>query len=154
MTASLRGQRDMAVGNVVGSNLFNLLCVLGLTAALPPTGVAVDASAIRFDLPVMVAVAVVCLPIFFTGGRISRLEGALLLGYFVAYMAFVLLAATKHAAITPYSWIMLAFVLPLTIGGIGVTVVASWRNRQKRQRRLDRLRQAREARPAPPAAAP
>ena len=125
VTASLRGERDMAVGNVVGSNLFNLLCVLGLTAALPPQGVPVDAAAIHFDLPVMVAVAVVCLPIFFTGGRISRWEGALLLGYFFAYMGFVLLAATEHDAVGPYSWVMLAFVLPLTLLAVAVAVAMS-----------------------------
>jgi len=64
--AAARGERDIAVGNVVGSNLFNILIVLGLTALVSPDGVAVAPGALDFDLPVMVAVAVACLPIFFT----------------------------------------------------------------------------------------
>ena len=67
IVASVRGQRDIAVGNVVGSNLFNILCVLGLTSAVSPGGVAVSEQAIAFDIPVMVAVAVICLPIFHFG---------------------------------------------------------------------------------------
>ncbi len=147
--ASFRGQRDLAVGNVVGSNLFNLLCVLGLTAALPPEGVPVSAAAIRFDLPVMVAVAVVCFPIFFTGGRISRLEGGLMLVYFVAYMVYLLLDATNHDAMRPFSWAMLAFVVPLTAVGLIGGLVMSIKHRQKRKRRLTTLRSGRAARPVP-----
>jgi len=70
--ASLRGERDIAVGNVVGSNIFNILAVLGLTAAVAPEGVTVPVAALRFDIPFMIAVSVACLPIFFTGYRIAR----------------------------------------------------------------------------------
>jgi cation:H+ antiporter len=141
--ASIRGERDVAVGNVVGSNLFNLLCVLGITAVLPPLGVPVESAAINFDIPVMVAVAVLCFPIFFTGGRISRWEGGLMLGYFCAYMLFVLLKATEHDALGPASWVMLAFVLPLTGLGLTGAVILSVRNRRERQQRLDELRRLR-----------
>ncbi len=65
--AALRGQRDLAVGNAIGSNLFNLLAVLGVTATVSPNAIPVAASAIRVDLPVMIAVAVACLPIFANG---------------------------------------------------------------------------------------
>ncbi|MFC1464575.1 MAG: calcium/sodium antiporter, partial [Candidatus Brachytrichaceae bacterium NZ_4S206] len=65
--ASIRGERDIAVGNAVGSNLFNLLSVLGLTAMVAPAGVAVAPSVLAFDMPVMLVVAIACLPIFFTG---------------------------------------------------------------------------------------
>lgn len=148
VAASVRGERDLAVGNVVGSNLFNLLCVLGLTAALPPAGMPVSAAAIAFDLPVMVAVAIVCFPIFFTGGRISRWEGALLLGYFGAYMAYVLLAAKAHDAAKPFSWAMLAFVVPLTALGLIASVVVSARHRHRRGRRLRELTDLRRNRTA------
>ncbi len=130
--ASLRGERDIAVGNVVGSNIFNLLFVLGLTAALPPAGVSVARAAVNFDLPVMTAVAVACLPIFFTGRRISRLEGGLLVGYFVAYTSYLLLRASHHDLLEPFSRVMLLFVLPLTTAGITASVVDSVRNRRKR----------------------
>jgi ABC-type long-subunit fatty acid transport system fused permease/ATPase subunit len=77
----LRGERDIAVGNVVGSNIFNIVFVLGLAASVSPSEILVAASVMRFDLPMMIAVAVACLPIFFTGHLIDRWEGALFLGY-------------------------------------------------------------------------
>ncbi|MGC1953921.1 MAG: calcium/sodium antiporter, partial [Gammaproteobacteria bacterium] len=85
IVAAVRGVRDIAVGNVVGSNLFNILGVLGLSALLAPTGIAVSSAALHFDLPVMMAVALVCLPIFFTDHRIDRWEGVVFLGYYLAY---------------------------------------------------------------------
>ncbi len=102
VVASLRGQRDIAVGNVVGSNLFNILCVLGLTATVSPNGVPVSAPAIEFDIPVMVAVAVVCLPIFISGSMIRRYEGALFLVYLAAYTMF-LIATAKGWGGLPYA---------------------------------------------------
>lgn len=63
--ASIRGERDIAVGNVVGSNIFNILAVLGLSGLISPDGINVAPSALRFDIPVMIAVAAACLPIFF-----------------------------------------------------------------------------------------
>ncbi len=75
VVASLRGQRDIAVDNVVGSNLFNILAALGLGALAAPGGIAVADQVLRLDLPIMIATALACLPVFFTGGRISRLEG-------------------------------------------------------------------------------
>src|SRR5690606_33946389 len=75
--AAIKGERDIAVGNVVGSNIFNLLSVLGLAALVAPTALAVSANAINFDFPVMIAVAVACLPLFFSGYVISRWKGAL-----------------------------------------------------------------------------
>lgn len=112
--ASLRGQRDIAVGNVVGSNVFNLLSVLGLASLVSPNGIDVAPAALHFDLPVMVAVAVACLPIFATGSQIARWEGGLFFGYYVAYTLYLLLAAMHHAALGVYETAMLWFVLPLT----------------------------------------
>ena len=86
--ASIKGKRDIAVGNVIGSNIFNLLAVLGLAALLAPGGINVAASALRFDMPVMIAAAIACLPMFFTGYRLARWEGMLFLGYYIAYTAF------------------------------------------------------------------
>ena len=110
----LRGQRDLAVGNVVGSNIFNLLLVLGATAVIAPSGVPVAPSALAFDLPVMTAVAVACLPIFFTGHSIARWEGAVFLGYYIAYTAWLLLAAAEHDALDGFGLAMRTVVLPLT----------------------------------------
>jgi len=127
VVASLRGERDIAVGNVVGSNLFNILAVLGLASLVSPAGIEVTAAALRFDIPVMIAVALACLPIFFTGGVISRWEGALLLAYYLAYTAFLIMGATRHEALPVLSAAMLLFVLPLTALTLAVLALRAWR---------------------------
>lgn len=114
LIAALRGERDMAVGNIVGSNIFNIGAVLGLTSLIAPAGVGVDPAAINFDIPIMVAVALVLLPLAFTGYLISRVEGVVLVGFYGAYVTFLLLAAAEHDALEPFSTAMLWFVLPLT----------------------------------------
>ncbi|MEZ4640735.1 MAG: hypothetical protein R2856_38230 [Caldilineaceae bacterium] len=60
--ASIKGERDIAIGNVVGSNLFNLMAVLGLASAISPVGITVPPAALRVDIIVMVAVAVAVCP--------------------------------------------------------------------------------------------
>jgi len=125
--AAIRGERDIAVGNVVGSNLFNILGVLGISAAVAPASITVAPSALTFDLPVMIAVAVVCLPIFFTGNLIARWEGGLFFGYYLAYTGYLILMATEHDLLSGYSWIMGAFVLPLTAVTL---VVVAWHHRK------------------------
>lgn len=126
--ASLRGERDIAVGNVVGSNLFNLLGVLGLSAAVAPGGIPVSDAVLWFDLPVLIAVAGACLPIFFTGYTIARWEGALFLGYYVAYTNYLILGTTQHEALSTFSLAMRAFVIPLTALTLAVLGLRAWRN--------------------------
>ena len=127
--ASIKGETDIAVGNAVGSNLFNILAVLGLAAivAPQPQGVAVAPSALKFDIPVMIGVAIACLPIFFIGYRISRWEGALFLCYAVAYVAYLILGATQHPAQRVFGSVMLYFVVPLTAVTLGLLAVRAWR---------------------------
>lgn len=120
--AAIRGERDIAVGNVVGSNIFNIMGVLGFAGIVAPAGIEVSNAVIGFDMPVMIVVAFACLPIFFTGGMISRQEGALLFGYYVAYTLYLILAASQHDALPKFSAIMLFFVIPLTVFTM-VTVV-------------------------------
>ncbi|MEP0774130.1 MAG: calcium/sodium antiporter [Acidobacteriota bacterium] len=126
VVAALRGQRDIAVGNVVGSNIFNILCVLG-GAALVGGGVPVAAAARHLDIPVMIAVAVACLPIFFTGHRISRWEGALFLAYYLAYTLYLVLQAQHHDAAPLLGWAMLTFALPLTAITLAVLAIRALR---------------------------
>ena len=109
--ASLRGQREISVGNVVGSNIFNLLCVLGLTSSISPTGVAVSPVALRFDIPVMIAVALISFPIFLSGYIISRKEGLFLVGLQVVYTSYLVIAA-KHV---PHAGLLGALLLLLVI---------------------------------------
>lgn len=112
--ASIRGQRDIAVGNAVGSNIMNLLAVLGLSAAIAPEGVAAGPSVRALDLPVMIAVAALCLPVFFTGRRIGRREGALFLAYYVLYTAYIVLNALEHEGLPAYAQVVLYGILPMT----------------------------------------
>lgn len=113
--AAIRGEREIAVGNVVGSNIFNILGVLGISAIFAADGLDVSQSMIRFDIPVMIAVALACLPIFFTNGVISRGEGTLFLGYYAAFTLYLILAATQHDSLPVFSSVMLWFVVPLTV---------------------------------------
>lgn len=120
VVAALRGQRDIAIGNVVGSNIFNILGIVGLATLLAPSGVAVAPAVNRFDLPAAIAVCAACLPVFFTGRRIDRWEGALFLGYYAAYVGYLLLAARSHDALPAFSAAMLWFVLPLSAAALAV----------------------------------
>lgn len=129
--AAVRGERDIAVGNVVGSNLFNIMAVLGITATFAPAGIPIPEEALRFDLPVMIAVALACLPIFFTGHRIDRWEGCLFFGYFCAYTFHLFLSAKGWALHRTFGAIMLGFVLPLTVITVVVTVRHAVRNRRR-----------------------
>jgi cation:H+ antiporter len=122
LQAALAGQADITIGNVVGSNIYNILAVLGFAALLSPAGVAVAPAALDFDIPVMLAVAVACLPIFFTGHLIARWEGWLFFGYYVAYTAFLILASQRHDALPAFSGVMGLFVIPLT--AVTLVVVA------------------------------
>lgn len=97
VVASLRGERDLAVGNVVGSNLFNLLGVLGLAAIVSPLPIAISPAVLSFDMPLMIAVAFVCLPVFFTGEVISRWEGVFFVGCYVGYTAYLITIASQVA---------------------------------------------------------
>lgn len=133
VVASLRGERDIAVGNIVGSNLFNLLGVLGVGAMLAPEQLRISAHVLWLDLPIMVATAVVCLPIFFTGYRISRLEGALFFGYFIAYMSWLVMDATDDPNLRSFEWAMLGFVIPLTLMAIGFSLVQTLQLRRARR---------------------
>jgi cation:H+ antiporter len=125
--AAFRGERDIAVGNVVGSNLFNLMAILGLTAIISPEAIPVSAGVMALDLPVMIVVAVACLPVFFSGYTIDRWEGAIFLAYYVAYTGYLALAATEHAALGPYSMAVMLFVVPLTVLTLVTIVVRSMR---------------------------
>lgn len=123
LVAALKGERDIAVGNAVGSNIFNILSVLGLSALVGTAGVHVPPDALRFGIPVMIAVAVACVPIFFTGSRISRGEGLLFLGYYGLYGVYLISAATGRQSLDSWSRWILLLVAPLTIVVLSATVI-------------------------------
>jgi cation:H+ antiporter len=128
ITAAIKGERDIAVGNVVGSNIFNILAVLGLSGVVAQNGLPVSAAAEAFDIPVMIAVALITLPIFFTGRLIARWEGWLFLFYYVAYTAYLILDSVQHDALPLFNNVLLYAIIPLTV----VTLVVSlFLNRRK-----------------------
>ena len=122
VVAVIRGQRDLAVGNVIGSNVFNILMVLGLCGLVAPEGVAVSPTALRFDIPIMIAVAFACLPVFFLDDKITRWEGGILLLYYAAYVVYLCLVATQHGLLEAFSSAMLLLVAPLT----ALTFIVYW----------------------------
>lgn len=115
-----RGERDLAVGNIVGSNIFNIGMVLGLPAIIFGEGIPVPAAAIALDLPLLLATAVALLPIAFTGFVIARWEGWLFVLLWAAYTAYLVLASTQHDALDGFTAVMLWFVLPL----VAITLIA------------------------------
>ena len=121
--AAIRGQRDIAVGNVVGSNVFNILAVLGAAGIASGVGLPVSDAARNFDLWVMLAVAFACLPIMITGREIARWEGVVFLAYYVAYTAWLVLQAQQHESVQAFSGIMLGYVMPLTVITLVVSIV-------------------------------
>lgn len=128
LLATIRGEREIAVGNVIGSNIYNILAILGLSAALAPGGLVVHTSMVRFDVPFMTAAAIACLPLFFTGRTLARWEGFLFLGYYAAYTAYLALAATEHDALPAFAGVMWLFVVPITVVTIAVVTIRAVRS--------------------------
>jgi cation:H+ antiporter len=123
VVAALRGERDVAVGNVVGSNILNILAILGMCGVLAPEGVAVSRAVLAFDLPVMIAVALATLPLALARGRIARWEGVVFLVAYGLYVSYLVLQASAHDSLPLYSQVMLGFVLPLVTVTLIVVLV-------------------------------
>ena len=120
--AAIRGQLDIAVGNAIGSNLFNLLAVLGTSAVVSPKAIPVAASAVQVDIPVMLAVAVACLPIFANGHVLSRWEGIAFLFGYAGYLIWLVLDATDQGARDTYGDVAVFFVVP----AVALTIATLW----------------------------
>ena len=133
LIAALRGQREIAVGNVIGSNLFNLLGVLGLTALVAPAPLSVSPNALDFDLPVMLGVAVLCLPVFYSGYRVTRAEGLLFLGLYLAYGLHVVSFTTGMPLAGKLEHLMLIFVLPALVAFLLFTSLRAWRRQHHKK---------------------
>ena len=132
--AAIKGERDLAVGNVIGSNLFNLLGVLGTAALLAPQGVAVSAEVLAQDFPVMLIVAVACLPIFLTGHVIHRWEGAVFFTYYLLYTGWLVLSAQAWTMGLHRLTVVLWGLIPLTVVAIIYSLIL-----ESRQARIGSL---------------
>jgi len=114
---------------VIGSNIFNVMGVLGASAVMSGH-IGVAPAALHFDIPIMTAVAIACLPIFFTGARISPWEGVLFIVYYAAYVAYLILKPLQHESLPVFSAVVLWFFLPVTALGIGLSVWYAMRGRR------------------------
>ena len=124
LAAALKGERDMAVGNIVGSCVFNTLGCIGLGGLVAGSaGMVLAPALLNFDLWVMMATFVACLPIFVAGREIARWQGAIFVGYYVAYVTYLILRAQQHEVLPAYSSAMLSFVVPITIITLVVVMI-------------------------------
>ena len=133
LLAALRGQRDIAVGNVVGSNLFNLLSVLGLTSIVSPDPIPVAESSLQVDFPVVLAATIVLVPIVWKGFRIERWEGFVLMAFYATYVTFLILDANDSSAVNVLGPTVLV-VAPLVFLGFSVAGVQAWRQHRRHAR--------------------
>lgn len=123
IAATIRNQRDIAVGNVIGSNIFNIFCIIGITGSVAPAGIQVTESIFVFDLPVMIAVALACSPLLGVKHNIERWVGGLFMFYYSAYTAYLVMRVQEHKALEPFSQVMMSFVIPLTLAAVIVAYV-------------------------------
>ena len=115
LVAAYRGKADLAIGNVVGSNLLNQLVILGVCGVFSGEGLLVDPAVISRDLPVMVLTTLALLPILWTRGVVTRLEGGILVGLYGLYLAEQVLSETLTTAQDEFRFVILVVVLPLVL---------------------------------------
>lgn len=125
--AALKKENDLAVGNVVGSNIFNLLGVMGITGLISPKPIMVPPKAVLFDMPVLVGISIASFPIFLTGHRISRWEGCIFLFYYFLYVLFLVLKAEYVYYLSYFTTAFFFFILPLTVLTIFIGLVRHFR---------------------------
>lgn len=94
LVATWKDDRDVAIGNLIGSCIYNVLVILGLTLVVAPDGVPVGRDVLWIDLPLAALVALVCLPVFRSGRGVSRAEGGLFVSAYLAYLGTVLVLRT------------------------------------------------------------
>ncbi|NQV10671.1 MAG: calcium/sodium antiporter [Cyanobacteria bacterium] len=132
IVAALRGKGDLAIGNVVGSNLMNQMLILGGCAFLSGSqGLTVDPTMIQRDLPIMVATTLACLPIFWTGGVITRREGGILLGLYGLFLLEQVMPYVKPALSEPLQWFTLLVVVPAVVLLLVVQSAGYWRSEKR-----------------------
>ena len=128
LMAAWKGERDIAVGNIVGSNLFNILAVLGVGALVAPQGIEVGPRMLSFGIPVMSIVLFACLPVFFAGQAIRRWEGVMFLSFFAIYLANLVLEEIQDERVLTLQNAVVWFIAPLAIVTVAVSV---WREFRK-----------------------
>ncbi len=98
ISAALKGSADIAVGNVVGSNIMNILVILGITSIIIP--LSVQKSTVKYEIPFMIIITVIFAVLGLTDNEIFRGDGLILLGLFIIYLAYLFRMAKKGQAVT------------------------------------------------------
>lgn len=124
IASALKGSADITVGNVVGSNVLNVLVILGLTAVI--TMVPVGITTVKYEIPYMILITVLFLGMGITGNKITLVEGAFLWIAFIAYLLHLLFQTKKNKEETQEEnkkpmWLMFL----LTVGGLALVVWGS-----------------------------
>ena len=91
--ASIKGHADISLGNIVGSNIFNILLVIGATATIRPFGISPDRYLTLVGMPFMILLAVLLFPFAMSGKKISRIEGAFFLAIYIFTIALAVIMA-------------------------------------------------------------
>lgn len=116
--AAIKGERGIAIGNVIGSNIFNVLAVMGFSAVAAPDGIRVSPRSLGLDFPVMAISAAICLPVFCSGRTIDRWEGGVFAASYAGYAAWLMLETTHHPLSSFFAgqiyWLALLPVLAVT----------------------------------------
>lgn len=87
--ATVRGQKDIAIGNIIGSNIFNILLILGLSSGIT-SGLNVSQNILDFDMICMLALTALCYPLLVTAKKLVRWEGAVLFSAYIAYTVYLI----------------------------------------------------------------
>ncbi len=123
--AAIRGERDIAVGNVIGSCTFNILGCLGATGVASQGDLPLSETVLAFDLPVMVGVMFLSLPVLLTGRQIARWEGFFFLCGYACYVTWSVLAAKQHAALATFRWALTWIALPIAAALLAASLLPS-----------------------------
>ncbi|MAO64315.1 MAG: hypothetical protein CL666_04895 [Balneola sp.] len=130
LSAVRHNDSDTAVANVMGSNLYNIFLTLGLTIVVAPGALSVSPDALKLDMPIMIAVALACLPLFWPGKQLGRIEAGGFLFYYIAYMAYLVLISIQHPLEQTMEWWMVWVIMPVTV----VLIIAKFVLDYKRER--------------------
>lgn len=96
ITAALGGNAGITVGNIIGSNILNILIILGVTAVI--TNVAIQKSTLYYEIPFMIAITVVLMVFGITGGAVTFFEGIILWALFIAFLGYLFIMSRKGGA--------------------------------------------------------
>lgn len=129
VVATIRGERDIAVGNVVGSNIFNILCVLGISGLVSPTPLLAGEQLASFDIPVMLGVAVLCVPLFFVGAMLNRVEGFFFLALYTGYVWILIAMALSLGYLSTLQSVVFYGLLPIVALYVLISFIQDWRKR-------------------------